>query len=645
MNVLSVLQVLLEATWDNETRRREYEFQDSIHYDDTDGYFVFGGSRFMSGIHGFFGPIRYYRLGTKEVKTHLEPLSAQLDQTLQECEDVKVLTRAFLQEVRESHVNTAGDQYNNHSHNAESCQHSRMVVCREKLLSELELGGSDETQSALSVPADSTGRHQNRLSGGKAAQELLFEEALVSMFSEDQNGITSESSSKSSSFLRASSCFGNHRASLLLAALLLSGLGNPVHQTQGQVYSLISAAGDNRFALMHAGYKHSQGIDGFPRDLEAAYSYYSNVGAQSSVDRERMHRQLEHTVEHVYLSPVEGLQSLSHQNTDLFQFVKYQAESGDVDSQRLLGTMLFWGQHGVTKDLQSAVKWLERSALQGGDPAAMYDYSILLMKGQGVRRNHSRGGSVSALNGLGWYYGMVLQDHRKALSFFQQAALNGSEEAMFNLGIYHLNGSSPAVPERLAARPRCSVCGGVLVPLHRGGGAPGPGGGRDVCEQNGHLGFLIRDALQAFLRDAKKEAFLKFLLAAETGLGSAQSNTAHLCEDLQLGAECQWRYNNLSVVNYDPHPSALLAMGDLLLSSSSVGGADSALLMYGRAAAAGSPQGLVLPQGVLSLMNLTQRGVQLDLLHRISSVGSGSSEMDLKLRGDAEPQNLTWGYL
>lgn len=154
---------------------------------------------------------------------------------------------------------------------------------------------------------------------------------------------------------------------------------------------------------------------------------------------------------------------------------------------------------------------------------------------------------------------------------------------------------------------------------------------KKVCEQNGHLGFLIRDALQAFLRDAKKEAFLKFLLAAETGLGSAQSNTAHLCEGLQLGAECQWRYNNLSVVNYDPHPSALLTMGDLLLSSGSVGGADSALLMYGRAAAAGSPQamfnllvlirqGLVLPQGVLSLMNLTQRGVQLDLLHRCVQV-------------------------
>lgn len=42
--------------------------------------------------------------------------------------------------------------------------------------------------------------------------------------------------------------------------------------------------------------------------------------------------------------------------------------------------MLFWGQHGVSKDPAAAVKWLERSAMQMKDPSALYDYSILLMK-------------------------------------------------------------------------------------------------------------------------------------------------------------------------------------------------------------------------------------------------------------------------
>lgn len=59
---------------------------------------------------------------------------------------------------------------------------------------------------------------------------------------------------------------------------------------QGHVYSLIGASGDNRFALMHAGYKHSHGIDGFPKDLDMACSYYSNAGTQSSIDISSMNQ-------------------------------------------------------------------------------------------------------------------------------------------------------------------------------------------------------------------------------------------------------------------------------------------------------------------------------------------------------------------
>lgn len=41
--------------------------------------------------------------------------------------------------------------------------------------------------------------------------------------------------------------------------------------------------------------------------------------------------------------------------------------------------MLYWGEHGVSKDPAGAVKWFERSAMQMKDPSAMYDYSVLLM--------------------------------------------------------------------------------------------------------------------------------------------------------------------------------------------------------------------------------------------------------------------------
>lgn len=146
----------------------------------------------------------------------------------------------------------------------------------------------------------------------KALRQILFEQAVDTIFAVDQ--VETKISSRSMALLQASSCFGNHQASLILATIHLSGLRQEVDQEQvhsapfftcmlsyqipvctvfqGHVYSLIGAAGDNLFALMHAGYKHTQGIDGFPKDLDVACSYYSNAGAQSSADSSRLHEKM-----------------------------------------------------------------------------------------------------------------------------------------------------------------------------------------------------------------------------------------------------------------------------------------------------------------------------------------------------------------
>lgn len=95
-------------------------------------------------------------------------------------------------------------------------------------------------------------------------------------------------------------------------------------------------------------------------------------------------------------------------------------------------------------------------------------------------------------------------------------------------------------------------------------------------------------------------------------------------QEAHVSQDCGWRYHNHSILNYDPHPSgefpsfhfaltslfavwlistkhlsssvALLKMGDYYRDLSSRTGVDSlsllgqAILMYSRAAAAGSPQ-------------------------------------------------------
>lgn len=44
-----------------------------------------------------------------------------------------------------------------------------------------------------------------------------------------------------------------------------------------------------------------------------------------------------------------------------------------------MGRMLFWGQQGVSPDIQTAVKHYERGATKLHDPVSMYDYAIVLL--------------------------------------------------------------------------------------------------------------------------------------------------------------------------------------------------------------------------------------------------------------------------
>nr|XP_015831045.2 protein sel-1 homolog 3 [Nothobranchius furzeri] len=640
-------KVQLNAAWDNETRSFEYKFQNIIHYDDTDGHFVIGGGKYMSGISGYFGPFKYHRLGTKEIKNPLHPKSTlqELDRTHLECREMRAFTNAFLQVVSEDHQLS--------SNNKTVCTNDfpglwAQFQDKDKTCAE---AWNLETQLKYSVLFQFLLRKEDRIRTGHLGMNnlggTLFHLAVSTLFQEHEAPM--EMSATSLELLKASSCFGNHRASLLLAAIFLSGLGHPVDQEQGHVYSLIGAVGDDRFALMHAGYKHTHGADGFPQDLDMANCYYANIGGQCSIDSYRSHENKQYRPEFIYLGMEEDLKSLTLETSDAFQFLKFQADRGDLESQRRLGMMLFWGQNGVSKDTMSAVKWIERSAMQMKDPSAMYDYSLLLMKGQGVKRNYTQGfqlmkkaaamGSINALNGLGWYHGSVLKDHKKAVKYFEQAALNGSDDGMYNLGVYHLSGKHPNKPQRnesaafelfLNASRLGHTAASVEVAGYLSTGSL-EGVSQDVqravimltkvCEQNGHLGFTIREALQAYLQGSWQESLVKYVLAAETGLGLAQINAAHLCEELNLSYDCQRRYHSFSLLNSDPHPPTLLKMGDYYYSSSSsstredsLSLAEQAVSMYSRAALAGSPQGMfnlavlvregyVLPQSTLHLFN------------------------------------------
>ncbi|XP_060885719.1 protein sel-1 homolog 3 [Labrus mixtus] len=622
-------KALLDASWDDIMLRITYEFNQNVRLDDTDGYFAMGGSRFLPGIHGYFGPAKYYRFGTEQVKNQLQPKSTELelDATHQECLEIKTFTKAFLHEVTQSHPMSQISK--DTTPFIRSWGQTRNKICNQTWNFENQLRYSQLFHFLLS-------KQEEIRTGALGMEHLgsaLFEHAVntVFMINQDHNKITFNSTS----LLRESSCFGNHKASLLLASIYLSGLGNSVDLQKGHVYSLIGAAADHRLALMHAGYKHSQGLDGFPKDLDLAYSYYANTGLQSSIDINSIHENKQHIIEHIYLDNPEDLNQHNHEKTDVFQYVKFLAESGDAEAQRQLAAMLYRGYNGATKDLERAARWFKTSAMQMKDPVAMFDYAMMLMTGEGVEKNGSRGfrlmqkaaemGSDRAMNGVGWYYGRFLKDHRNAVKYFEQAALNGNEDGIFNLGLYHLNRKNPDNPvknETAAFQQflKASRYGHVSAVVEAAwyfstGNLEGVSQDveravmmlKTVCEQNGHLGLIVREALQAYLQGSRQEAFVNYVLAAETGLGLAQINVAHLCEELNLSPDCRWRYHNYSVLNYEPNPVALLKMGDYYYPPSSTR-ADSlslvgrAVSMYGRAAVAGSPQGM------FNLVLLVQQG-------------------------------------
>ncbi|XP_071010448.1 protein sel-1 homolog 3 [Oncorhynchus clarkii lewisi] len=615
-----------------------FDFQSDIHYNDTGGYFVIGGGRFMPGFHGYFGPIKYYRLGTEKVINFLSPAKTLegLEKTHRECDVIREVTAAFLQAV--THNQEVFMTGLCHSHYISLWRRFGQNTCRQTWTWEAQKKHRVLFTFLETQLKDFTTGTKNRKTPLYLGSRL-FEHVVNRLSNRGSNQMDSTTTTSSLiALLQMSSCYGYHQSSLLLSTIHLAGLGAPVDQQQGHVYSLIGALGDNRLALMHLGYKHTQGIDGFPKDFDMAYSYYSNVGAQTSIDQGRVLGNQQYITEHILISNEDHLNSLTHETGDTFQYIKLQADRGDVESQKLLAKLLFWGQNGVSKDVGSAVKWYAKSAMELEDPAAMYEYSILLFKGQGVKRNMTLGlqilkkaaakGSVQALNGLGWYYSTILRDYKTAYKYFEQAAHNGSHDGMFNLGVYHLNGKNPHNPEKnetaafhlfLNSSLYGHVDGAVEAAWYLSTGNL-EGVSRDteravimlkqICEQNGYLGYIVREALQAYLQGFWGEALVRYALAAETGLGVAQNNVAYLCEELKQSYDCQWRYYNHSTMNYAPHDSGLLKMGDYYYSSSRLGAVDQAISLYSRAALAGSSQ------GIYTLVVLAEEGHDVPLIIR-----------------------------
>ncbi|XP_053314322.1 protein sel-1 homolog 3 [Spea bombifrons] len=615
---------------------QSYNVEEDIYFDDTDGYIVLGGSKYVLGIDGFFGPVQYYRMRALNTEEIFNPLGKDeiyqwIDKYYLRCATVQEIVYTYTNIVRETQeLQTEGTSTNYYVDLY--FKYGRKLVCPGLPWNQEERNQFRNILNFLKTINSPSSDHPNAIlvETGKK----IYDDAM-----EKQSHHLRHFGSVVPA-LEDASCLGFHKASYRLAVMYEIGLGVAIDPVQGLLYSLVGAQNCDRLALLKLGYNHFQGVDNYPLDFGLSYAYYISIAKKTPKDRWTMHEE-QAFVEAVRLMDDEMLKEQTRENDDLFLWLKQNAERGDVHAQHRLAQMFYWGQQGVSKNKDAAMEWYERGALENKDPVIMYDYAILLLKGDGVPKNKKLAlklmkraaakGQHEAFNGLGWYYHTFKKDYGKAAAYWRKAFNKGNVDSAFNLGVMHLNGIYPGdegINETRAfelitiAAEGGHIEGAIHLAQYLISGSlkgvprdpqAAIGWAKHVAEQNGHIGHAIRKALNAYMDGCLNEAFLYYTLAAEAGIEVAQTNLAYLCEESSKATTifprdtCIWRYYNFSIYQNNPPPVALLKMGDLYYSGSSNRSKDiqQSVTLYTQAALQGDAQ------GYFNLAQLVQEGVSI----------------------------------
>uniref|UniRef100_A0A8C1MD79 Si:dkey-24p1.6 n=1 Tax=Cyprinus carpio TaxID=7962 RepID=A0A8C1MD79_CYPCA len=479
----------------------------NVMLDDTHGYFVIGGGKFVRGIEGYYGPATYYRIQGL-------PADQVGDNSI-----FWFLYYIYLY----------------------FCIHELFLIAT------YIFGFSKIKYSIYSFIVTCFVGRVNASAVGRILYALVLRKISTA---HSLDVIT-----RMMPFLLQSGCLGDNRALHLASVLYSSGLGVRRQPYKAWLLSLLAAQKDWRLALLRLGHMHHVGDLEMTPDRDLSYAYYINIARQTSIDQKNPSPQ--QTFELIHLNDEETLKAQTNENDDLFYWLKLQARSGVAEAEQAMGRMLFWGQQGVSPDIQTAVKHYERGATKLHDPVSMYDYAIVLLTGQGVPKDVQRAvtflkkaieqGSVPAITALGWYYEQYEKDYKKAVHLWEEADAKGHPDAAMNLGVFYSQGLYPGQPADqfkaykyyLKSAQRGHINGGIELAdiwIH---GIPGRVARRPAdavlwvkwaSEQNGYLGTVLRNGLNAYFRGDWIMSLIYYLSAAESGFEAAQFNVAYLCE-------------------------------------------------------------------------------------------------------------------
>ncbi|XP_031719436.1 protein sel-1 homolog 3 [Anarrhichthys ocellatus] len=591
--------------------------------DDTEGYFVIGGGKYIRGVEGYFGPVVYYRnqIPSDSMDDVVVPdviRTVNLTGWLHTCQEFRlemdVKIRGYsLQAQQGTESETCFDAF-----------HEWMVKDRRPSKTQCELWETTvpHRRQAAKLAKFLVFKHGERRASLPAVGRALYSLSLHKLSRASNTGVVS----RILPLLLQAGCLADNRALHMSSVLYSAGLGVEEQPNKAWLLALLAAQKDERLALLHLGHLHHQGLHGLLTDPDLAYAYYANIAQQTILDRHNPTPQ-QTFVEAVYLNNDEVLNLQTREDHHIFQWLKLQAGRGAADAEQAVARMLFWGQQGVSPDIQKAVRHYERGAVKWEDPVSMYDYGIVLLQGQGVEKDIPKALTflkkamdqdfVPAISALAWYYEHFEQDYEQAVQLWERADLLESSDAALNLGVMYSQGLYPgkAADQCTAYRyyrksaERGHIRAAILLASIWITGIPGCVNRRPsdallwakwAAEHNGYLGSILRKALDSYLKSDMFSSLLYYMMAAESGYSPAQFNVAYLCEqnmfdflDPSFASNCMWRYYNLTLQSQNPDIYALIRMGDLLYEGQRDGQKDlfSAAAMYTLAALRNEPQG------------------------------------------------------
>lgn len=225
---------------------------------------------------------------------------------------------------------------------------------------------------------------------------------------------TSLSKSMALRLLELSGCLGYVNGYFLSATMNAYGLGIKRDARKAVYYHLLSSQKNNALSQLALAYRYQLGVDDTPKDVDVMAGYLRQAAVTSKKTFEQENHKVHTQSEMIRLDQAHLFRDVRGSDSDLFKWLSQQAKMGSSDARTKIAEMFFYGKQGVDANRALAVEMYEQGAVLG-DANAIYNLGVINLKGLDVEKNVT-----------------------KAFEYFHRAADMNSSAAFNSLGYFEM---------------------------------------------------------------------------------------------------------------------------------------------------------------------------------------------------------------